>query len=60
MVDPFDLVERPQQVDEPLARRAAEIPRVDACHYALFFPKRRYMEKLPSLPLYFGARNQAK
>ena len=28
--------------------------------YALFFPKRRYMEKLPSLLLYFGARNQAK
>lgn len=28
--------------------------------YVLLFLKRRYMEKLPSSPLYFGARNQAK
>jgi len=28
--------------------------------YATFATKRRYMEKLPGSPLYFGARNQAK
>ena len=36
--DPFDLVERPQQVDEPLPRRAAEIPRVDARQDDLLLP----------------------
>ena len=36
-------------------------PATAPCTYVRFvFPKRRYMEKLPSLPLYFGARNQAK